>query len=103
MDYFGPTMNKAARINSQTCPGEICCCPSTLESLDSMRKDGKLLSQSRGHFTLKGIRDEIEIISLLPAHLEARKQDFPSIRDKVSGGQQHATSPSLPQTLGDDQ
>ena len=58
MDYFGPVVNRAARILGQTVAGEICLSDATREALSVETLD-EILMETCGMFNLRGINEEL--------------------------------------------
>jgi class 3 adenylate cyclase len=85
MDYFGPVVNLSARICGQACPGEITLGVTTNEELSPEVK-GNFVIQSRGKVSLKGIKDEIEILSTMPSSLSSRMDKYEERRAIYSSG-----------------
>jgi class 3 adenylate cyclase len=73
MDYFGPVVNRAARIAGKAVPGQICLSMSTLDALSDEMRDTHC-AHSLGSFTLKGIDETHEVFQVLPFDLTARFQ-----------------------------
>jgi len=94
MDYFGPVVNKSARVNAVTAPGETCF---TVETKKQLELDGATMQsvQSRGLFQMKGIKLETEVFNTLPEDMVGRREVYESVR----AGAAQFLSPSSPSTL----
>ena len=77
VDYFGSTVNKAARLEAAGAGGSVCV---TRESFDVMKDNldsfGGLFSMDLHKVRLKGFKDLQELTLLLPAKLSARREDI---------------------------
>lgn len=86
MDYFGPMVNRSARVESVAHGGQIVISQDVLKAIE---KDLSALNDPAisplGRFKLKGIDDEMELFQILPFHLTDRefpKASPPSIEEK---------------------
>jgi len=86
MDYFGPTVNRAARVSDSAHGGQIVCTQEVMDLLlaDVESSDSRFhganrpLTKHHGLHTLKGINDQVAIFEIIPADLRLRT--FPPIR-----------------------
>lgn len=92
MDYFGPVVNRSARVSDTGHGGQIVC---TQEVVDSLRSaaglaDTRLWNDSRlkplvsdmGSHALKGIVEDVRIYQLMPSRLAMRT--LPPIRTSTN-------------------
>lgn len=61
-DYFGTTINLAARIAAQATPGSIWC---SSEYINALNNSSDFIFQSRGKYSFKNINDEKEVFELM--------------------------------------
>jgi phosphate transport system substrate-binding protein len=104
MDYFGPVVNRSARVCGEAVPGEICVGDVTYKSL-SPATQAKFQGASRGEFELKGVKDRIEIFQIVPNSLSARMGTYDERRATLSADSSYspsAMSPSLMSPSSDD-
>lgn len=75
MDYFGQVVNRSSRVCSSAYPGEIAM---SAASQQLMSNSSMLLYkfQSTGQVELKGVRQPIEIFSVMPQELAGRLDIF---------------------------
>jgi len=78
MDYFGRVVNRAARVMSTSATGEISVSKDVADQLQGHITGHKILN--RGTFELKGIKEPMEISSILPVALEPRFEKFDDMR-----------------------
>ena len=94
IDYFGPTVNKAARVESQAVGGMI---SATYDIVDSIVKYLPALGNPIvSHFNtvrLKGIADEVEIFCLVPKVLEDRQKTFEAAKQPTKPSNEKQPSP----------
>ena len=77
VDYFGSTVNKAARLEAAGAGGSVCVCEETLEGL---QEDVLLLREQYvvvplPNTTLKGFRDSHSVVLVIPVSLQMRELD----------------------------
>ena len=76
MDYFGPVVNRAARIGSAAKGGQILLSDSVMEEIGPfMGALGHPQAQDLGFFKLKGLDADQHIFQLLPQELKERTFD----------------------------
>ena len=78
-DYFGPLVNRSARIMSTSSPGEISISEETRNQLSIELLD-QCIVYSRGAFSLKGLKDKITIHTITHKSLAERKSFFEKYR-----------------------
>ena len=78
-DYFGPLVNRSARIMSTSSPGEISISEETRNQLSIDVLD-QCIVYSRGVFSLKGLKDKVEIYTITHKSLAERKLVFENYR-----------------------
>ena len=78
MDYFGPVVNQAARVQSKGYGGMICITPEMRGMLDLSKIPTHLTPQFEkfGVFSLRGIAEPVELEYMLPTTVLARREDF---------------------------
>eukprot|EP00899_Mesostigma_viride_P020171 jgi/Mesvir1/28155/Mv04717-RA.2 len=71
--YFGPLMNRAARIASTAANGQTLCNAALLQALQTTdyNEEG-LLFKSLGHFSLKGLSEQMELFQIACPRTQAR-------------------------------
>ena len=90
MDYFGQVVNRCARVMSTSAMGEVSASQASIALLREEDKIGFHIS-SRGEFQLKGVKEPMEISTILPDNIKARAPLFDEMR--ASG---EVFSPSSP-------
>lgn len=76
MDYFGPMVNRAARVAGLPHGGQVVVSGRTWREIEADVSGVEV--QHLGEFTLKGIKGTEQIIQLLPSTLAGRK--FPPLQ-----------------------
>ena len=71
MDYFGQVVNRASRICSVSFAGETAMSAASRDLLSSSA-DLLYTFKSTGSVELKGVKDPVEIISVMPQELAGR-------------------------------
>lgn len=73
MDYFGPMVNRAARVESVAAGGQVVMSSSVLEEMGGPNAvlAGMTVSDL-GSFKLKGLNDETHILQIMPVSLAER-------------------------------
>ena len=81
VDYMGPPVNLAARVESKAAGGQILCTSAVMNHLGASREAvlKHLVSTSLGLHSLKGIHDKEELHSLVPRSLQGRR--FPPVNE----------------------
>ena len=73
MDYFGPMVNKSARVESIAQGGQLLV---SKEALNQMQLDEEsMIVDSLGEVQLKGLSTKTDIFQVMPISLQARKFD----------------------------
>jgi class 3 adenylate cyclase len=73
MDYFGPVINRTARIMSVALPGETLLCGKTKTALEKKTQPAfEHIITSNGLFALKGVAEEQELFRFMPKTLAGR-------------------------------
>eukprot|EP00755_Sulcionema_specki_P028799 Sspe_Gene.90717::Locus_62212_Transcript_1_1_Confidence_1.000_Length_4508::g.90717::m.90717 len=89
MDYFGPCVNKSARIEAAAIGGMIACTP---EVADAVRPHAAALGyptiETHDFTSLKGIGESVEIMRVVPCVLEGRMAEFASVVEKIQAEQE---------------
>eukprot|EP01062_Namystynia_karyoxenos_P039387 TRINITY_DN2863_c1_g1_i1.p1 TRINITY_DN2863_c1_g1~~TRINITY_DN2863_c1_g1_i1.p1 ORF type:complete len:1970 (+),score=454.14 TRINITY_DN2863_c1_g1_i1:75-5912(+) len=77
-DYFGPTVNKASRVESAACGGLVAVTAEVLAELDAaaMAALGDPVLIHFGARELKGVQGPVELSGLLPRSLAPRQSDL---------------------------
>jgi class 3 adenylate cyclase/WD40 repeat protein len=84
MDYFGPVVNRSARVASAAHGGQILATAELWEAArEGLARD--VAAEPLGAHRLKGIDDDVTLVQLLPASLSARR--FPAPRALQVTGQ----------------
>jgi len=78
MDYFGPSVNRAARVSDAAHGGQVILSRATWGLVKDELQEAK--TRSFGEFQLKGMRNKEELIQVLP--LELAERDFEGVRTK---------------------
>jgi hypothetical protein len=74
MDYFGPMVNRSARVEGIAQGGQILMSSSVWDSIQSSLQDlGNPEIADLGEFQLKGLDTKTHILQMLPRNLTARK------------------------------
>jgi hypothetical protein len=71
MDYFGPVVNRAARVLGQAASGEICFSRTTYDALPPAVEEWATI-ESCGLHRLRGIEEDVELFHVLPRQLAPR-------------------------------
>eukprot|EP01062_Namystynia_karyoxenos_P002850 TRINITY_DN109_c0_g1_i2.p1 TRINITY_DN109_c0_g1~~TRINITY_DN109_c0_g1_i2.p1 ORF type:complete len:2038 (+),score=469.19 TRINITY_DN109_c0_g1_i2:115-6228(+) len=84
MDYFGPVVNQAARVQGVAYGGMVTLTPEMVDDLDHRSMPPRLspVLFSIGCFTLKGIAEPVPLQHALPPELVGRNEDFPPLKTK---------------------
>ena len=77
IDYYGPTVNFAARVGGLGIGGEIVCSSEVLEAIPKMTTAGNPIVQYLGPRQLKGISQEAYIYRIIPTDLTGR--EYPAL------------------------
>ena len=79
-DYYGPTVNVAARMEGVTDGGQICVTAAVMAAVQPTTDtyQSVLLAKT----TLRGVKDEMEVYEIRPAGIVGRKFDNPLIFDE---------------------
>jgi len=98
MDYFGPVVNRAARVSSKGHGGEIVYSSEVSADVDAwlLTPDGKEHSPivaKVGMMNLKGFDHAVEIFQMFPESLALRRMDLSALWN-ASGAQEHDESTS---------
>eukprot|EP01064_Diplonema_japonicum_P008730 TRINITY_DN16128_c0_g1_i1.p1 TRINITY_DN16128_c0_g1~~TRINITY_DN16128_c0_g1_i1.p1 ORF type:complete len:1165 (+),score=133.37 TRINITY_DN16128_c0_g1_i1:26-3520(+) len=82
-DYFGPTVNTAARVEGQAVGGLVVATRAVLDALgsDGIARVGDPKILSIGFKELKGIQERVDLIGLVPANLAGRVEN---VRDQLA-------------------
>ncbi|MEW5854486.1 MAG: adenylate/guanylate cyclase domain-containing protein [Myxococcota bacterium] len=80
MDYFGPTVNRAARVAGAAHGGQVLVEESTFQALEPL--DGTVC-QALGSYRFKGLREPLGLVQVVPADLADRR--FGPPRTESSG------------------
>jgi len=80
VDYFGPSVNLAARVESKACGGQTLVTNEVHASL-SAAVLGRYVYQSIGPQQYRGVAQPVETFSVLPEHLATRV--FPEAKDNL--------------------
>lgn len=86
MDYFGPVVNKAARVSAMAHGGQILASDAAWEKLAVALGAFNAKAKSLGTFALKGISAPEPLHEISPEGLEGRR--FASLRKPVVTGEQ---------------
>jgi class 3 adenylate cyclase len=83
MDYFGPVVNRAARVSDSSHGGQIICTAEVHEALQAALKEGRFPEAvdvaELGSFNYKGIPQPVQVFQITPAELAGRLP-FPPLR-----------------------
>eukprot|EP01063_Lacrimia_lanifica_P036954 TRINITY_DN745_c0_g2_i4.p1 TRINITY_DN745_c0_g2~~TRINITY_DN745_c0_g2_i4.p1 ORF type:complete len:1210 (+),score=339.19 TRINITY_DN745_c0_g2_i4:57-3686(+) len=71
IDYFGPVVNVAARVEGQCVPGAVCVTDAVLAAM-SLEDVGDPVAIDMGERELKGVKDAMRLRLLVPAEMTAR-------------------------------
>eukprot|EP00754_Rhynchopus_humris_P052058 Rhum_TRINITY_DN9896_c0_g1::Rhum_TRINITY_DN9896_c0_g1_i1::g.35440::m.35440 len=98
-DYFGTTVNTAARCETHSAHGGVTMLRSLLNSMGDVGQP--CVVKELGERALKGLGDNVELVALFPTELQQRQQgrcthtehsDSAGDLSTLSGGRTHATS-----------
>lgn len=78
MDYFGPSVNRAARVSDAAHGGQLLLSRATWGLVEDELREAK--TKSFGEYQLKGMRNREELIQVVSPELEER--DFSDVRTK---------------------
>eukprot|EP01063_Lacrimia_lanifica_P030611 TRINITY_DN4890_c0_g2_i1.p1 TRINITY_DN4890_c0_g2~~TRINITY_DN4890_c0_g2_i1.p1 ORF type:complete len:1153 (+),score=328.87 TRINITY_DN4890_c0_g2_i1:129-3587(+) len=81
VDYLGPVVNVAARIEGQCVPGALCV-PDTVLAAVCLEDVGQPVAIEMGTRELKGVGEELRLHLLVPADMEARVE---AVREALDG------------------
>lgn len=83
MDYFGPVVNRSARVSDSAHGGQIICTQEVYEEIRKVQDENQLheniVIHDLGEFPYKGIGSLVKIYQVLPTDLAAR-HPFPPLR-----------------------
>jgi len=96
MDYFGPVVNRAARVAATSAPGEISVGPTTKTILQDPSPEYTI--SSRGKHALKGVDTELEIFTMLPKGLEDRQVAYDALRASLPAFSSSVSSAVSPES-----
>eukprot|EP01063_Lacrimia_lanifica_P036133 TRINITY_DN7089_c0_g1_i1.p1 TRINITY_DN7089_c0_g1~~TRINITY_DN7089_c0_g1_i1.p1 ORF type:complete len:1088 (+),score=328.75 TRINITY_DN7089_c0_g1_i1:87-3350(+) len=71
LDFFGPTVNVAARVEATGLPGSVCITDAVMRAVD-LNDIGRPAVMDMGVVDLKGVSDGVKLYTLVPNALEAR-------------------------------
>ncbi|KAF5387303.1 hypothetical protein D9757_005752 [Collybiopsis confluens] len=120
MDYFGPMVNRSARINSSAAGGQIMCSEEVIREIKAKLQDGPPTAQSDsqpleavenirrlgvsiievGEVKLKGLELPEQLSLIYPGHLVARHNLLETAEDPDSSGSRVKLSVSQLRQLG---
>ena len=80
MDYYGPVVNRSARVSSSAQGGQIICTQEVLDKLGTLTEI-KVVDLGQHHY--KGISEAVRVYQILPSALSHRT--FPPIRTINTG------------------
>ena len=103
MDYFGQVVNRCARVMSTSAIGEISISNASIALLRDEDKIGFELI-SRGEHELKGVKEPMEITTIIPQALKGRLPVFEEMRDAgevFSPSSPRISSPGVLSPTGD--
>ena len=72
MDYWGPMVNKSARISSIATGGQVVFSTSVYDKCRKELDESGAVSRDLGHFELKGISGKTQVFEVLPSELKER-------------------------------
>eukprot|EP01060_Flectonema_neradi_P009698 TRINITY_DN168_c1_g1_i1.p1 TRINITY_DN168_c1_g1~~TRINITY_DN168_c1_g1_i1.p1 ORF type:complete len:1756 (+),score=296.81 TRINITY_DN168_c1_g1_i1:117-5384(+) len=72
MDYWGPMVNKSARISSIATGGQVVFSTSVYDKCRKELEESGAVSRDLGHFELKGISGKTQVFEVLPNELKER-------------------------------
>ncbi|KAL6077383.1 Adenylate cyclase [Balamuthia mandrillaris] len=88
MDYFGPIVNRAARVASIPCGGQVVVSEDAWQEIEP--RVGEVMGQPQakqlGYFPLKGLDFEMLVLQLVPRSLQARRFPEPKAADGPATG-----------------
>eukprot|EP01063_Lacrimia_lanifica_P027306 TRINITY_DN3818_c0_g1_i5.p1 TRINITY_DN3818_c0_g1~~TRINITY_DN3818_c0_g1_i5.p1 ORF type:complete len:855 (+),score=173.24 TRINITY_DN3818_c0_g1_i5:68-2632(+) len=96
-DYFGPTVNKAARVETHGVGGTVTVTKELLEALEPGVVEGMTVVEYPHARWAKGLSEPLRLVALLPAPLCEREAFV--LEQCAQGGQLHA-GPPPPSDLG---
>jgi class 3 adenylate cyclase len=83
MDYFGPTVNRSARVSDSAHGGQIVCTQEVYDVLAAAQKSGEfkknIVVEELGSFPYKGISELVKVYQLSSKELVERNP-FPALR-----------------------
>ena len=75
LDFFGNTVNKAARVEAKSVGGALCVTEEVLSEITSQEMMKTMCLIPMGSVTLKGVKEKAKLTLVLPECLEARKTE----------------------------
>lgn len=83
MDYFGPVVNRSARVADSAHGGQIVCTHEVVARLDEAKQSGEwtesVVVEDLGEYPYKGISELVRVYQLSPPDLVGRNP-FPGLR-----------------------
>ena len=78
MDYFGPTVNRTARLAAAAHGGQVLLTAEVAEEIQPLLADlGGPVLEALGSYEMKGFEEPIQLFQLLPFSLVTRRFDRP--------------------------
>lgn len=96
-DYFGPSVNRAARVSSRAAGGQTLISKSIYDAAQDVLNDDSICRTiSIGSFHLKGMAEPEALYEILPPSLAKRSPLFPAVQDMevTSGSVPYPGAPS---------
>eukprot|EP00754_Rhynchopus_humris_P022159 Rhum_TRINITY_DN14773_c9_g1::Rhum_TRINITY_DN14773_c9_g1_i5::g.117293::m.117293 len=75
LDFFGNTVNKAARVEAKSVGGALCVTEEVLSEITNQEMMKTMCLIPMGSVTLKGVKEKAKLTLVLPECLEARKTE----------------------------
>eukprot|EP01065_Artemidia_motanka_P047663 TRINITY_DN7506_c1_g1_i1.p1 TRINITY_DN7506_c1_g1~~TRINITY_DN7506_c1_g1_i1.p1 ORF type:complete len:1606 (+),score=439.86 TRINITY_DN7506_c1_g1_i1:61-4878(+) len=94
-DYFGNTVNKASRCESNSIGGLIAVTPEVMGAVQSQGFMTDVVQVSLGKVQLKGVKDKVELTGLVHRALEGRRSHFQKVLERRAHEEREPSSPRV--------